>query len=86
MANVTSFMSLEGDVNETLIPSLNELLEQLGFDLWKTVVNTFILPVINLIGTAMCSFSLWIFSRSSFEDPIPSFCIINFFALSISFI
>ena len=49
---------------------LHELLDQLGFEMWQTVVNTFILPVINLIGTAMCSFSLWIFSRSSFEDPI----------------
>ena len=48
---------------------LHELLDQLGFEMWQSIVNTFILPPINFIGIALCSFSLWIFSRSSFEDP-----------------
>ena len=48
----------------------DELLDHLGFDMWKTVMNKFILPPINLIGIVLCSFSLWIFSRPSFKDPI----------------
>jgi len=63
MTNITSIMS-----NQT--PSLDELLDQLGFKMWETVLNTFILSPINLIGILLCSFSLWIFSRPSFEDPI----------------
>ena len=78
MANLT--------VNETLIPSLDELLDKLGFEMWQTIVNTFILPPINLIGIAMCSFSLWIFSRSSFEDSIFFYykllCFVNIIHLS----
>ena len=48
---------------------LDELLDNLGFDTWKTVMNKFILPPINLIGIVLCSFSFRIFSRPLFEDP-----------------
>ena len=69
--NLTSFLA--SSFNETstpMTPFLEELLDHLGFEMWESVINTFILPVINLIGIAFCSFSLWIFSRETFEDPI----------------
>ena len=84
MSNVTSLMTSPFS-NQTSMPSLDELLDQLGFGLWETVVNTFILPPINLIGIALCSFSLWIFSRPSFEDPIFFYykllCLVNIILL-----
>jgi hypothetical protein len=70
MSNISSNSSLEPISNVTTLLSLNELLAQLGFETWQTVINTFILPPINLIGIVCCSFSLWIFFRSSFSDPI----------------
>ena len=58
-------------VNQTTpIPCLDELLDQLGFKMWESVLNTFILPPINIIGILLCSFSLLIFLRPSFEEPI----------------
>ena len=68
--------------NETTsISSLDELLYQLGFEIWEIVINAIILPPINLIGILLCSFSFWIFSRPSFEDPIFFYykllCIVN---------
>ena len=53
-----------------ITPSLDVLLNQLGYEKWEKVINIFILPPINLISVALCSFSLWIFSQSSFKDSI----------------
>jgi len=82
MTNVTSLMANQ----TTPIPSLDELLDRLGFQTWEIVVNTFIFPLIDLIGIALCSFSLWIFSRPSFEDPIFFYykllCFVNIIHLS----
>jgi len=30
--------------------TLNELLDKLGFDKWKTITASFVLPVVNLLG------------------------------------
>ncbi len=46
------------------------LLAKLGFQTWHATNLTFILPPINLLGAVFCSFSLWIFFRSTFSDPI----------------
>ena len=76
MSNFTSnqlFMLNTTSINSSSIvdiPSFDELLDQLGYEMWQTVVNTFILPLINLVGIGLCSFSLWIFTRSSFEESI----------------
>ena len=73
MSNISSNFSLVSILNVTRpveLLSLNEFLDQLGFETWRTIINTFILPPINLIGIIFCSFSLWIFFRSSFSDPI----------------
>jgi len=53
-----------------MLSPINVLLAQLGFQTWRTLIITFILPPINLIGAVLCSFSLWIFFRSAFSDPI----------------
>ena len=76
MFNSTSIAALTTTViplasfNETSIPTLSELLDQLGCQMGEIVVNTFILPAVNLIGFVLCSFSFWIFLRPSFEDSI----------------
>ena len=72
MNNFTSFESSSSSsfLNQTSTKSLDQLLDQLGFSMWETVVDTFILPSINLVGVALCSFSFWIFSRPAFKDPI----------------
>jgi hypothetical protein len=55
--------------NSTLV-SLDELLHVLGFDSSKTLIVTFILPSINVLGIVFCSISTWIFFRKTFEDPV----------------
>ena len=67
---VTDFTSVLSNETTPMLLSLDKLLDHLDFELWEIVINTFILPPINLIGIVLCSFSLWIFSRPSFEDPI----------------
>jgi len=47
-----------------------ELLDSLGFDLVKTILGTFILPFISVLGTLLCLLSYWIFSQRRFVDPI----------------
>jgi hypothetical protein len=46
------------------------LLAKLDFHTSRTLIITFILPAINLIGAVFCSSSLWIFFRAAFSDPI----------------
>jgi hypothetical protein len=69
------------NVSTSPLPSLNVLLAQLGFQTWQTLTITFILPPVNLISAVFCSFSLWIFLRSTFSDPIFFYykllCLIN---------
>ena len=49
--------------------SLNNLLDSLGFETWMTILTTFILPIIALIGILLCSLSTWIFfNRRQFVD------------------
>jgi len=61
-------------INDTkaaaILPPLNVLLAELGFQTWQAEIMTFILPSLNLLGALLCSFSLWIFFRSAFSDPI----------------
>jgi hypothetical protein len=73
MSNISSNFSLVPIANVTTSAtplSLNELLDQLGFEKRQSIINTFVLPPINLIGIITCSFSLWILFRPSFSDPI----------------
>ena len=55
--------------SETL-PSLDQLLESLGFVAWKTITVTFILPTISCLGLILCSLSFWIFFQKNFKDPV----------------
>jgi len=77
---MTSINSTEFTDNLTLLPPLNEttpslpsisvLLAKLDFHTSRTLIITFILPAINLIGAVFGSLSLWIFFGPSFSDPI----------------
>ena len=49
--------------------SLDVLLDTLGFVAWKTITTTFILPIVNILGTIFCSLSAWIFFKNTFTDP-----------------
>jgi hypothetical protein len=53
--------------------SLNELLDSLGFDHWKTFTATFVFPIMNLSGVLFSSLSLWIFSKPIFTRLSPVF-------------
>ncbi len=50
--------------------SLDSLLDSLGFDEWKTVTVSIVLPIINVLGIVFCSLSAFIFFRRVFIDPI----------------
>ena len=68
--NSSSFPTPLNDTVSSSLPPLNVLLAELGFQSWQATIMTFILPPINLLGAVFCSFSLWIFFRSTFSDPI----------------
>ena len=63
-------------------PSLDQLLDLLGFSTWMTITASFVLPTINFIGIILCSLSAWIFFDKKFvcilfcfflENMIPFF-------------
>ena len=56
-----------------MLPSLEELLDSLGFKHWITVICSFFLPFISCIGVILCSLSLFIFTRPRFINPIFSY-------------
>jgi hypothetical protein len=58
------------NITASTLPSINVLFALLGFQTWQTLVLTLMMPPINLLGAVFCSFSLWIFFRPSFSDPI----------------
>ncbi len=60
-SNISSSMSM---------PSLDQLLDTLGFDSWKTITAIFFVPSFSLIGVFVCSLSLWIFFKKTFKDPV----------------
>jgi hypothetical protein len=71
MSNIINTTALTPlNASTSALPQINVLLAQLGFQTWQTLTITFILPPINLLGALFCSFSLWIFFRSTFSDPI----------------
>jgi len=53
-----------------VVLSLDELLDSLGFDTWKTTINSIVLPLANVFGLILCSLSAWIFFRGHFTDPV----------------
>ena len=88
MSNKIFNLSSVSDSNVTTPDShlsLNELLDKLGFEQWQTLLNTFVFPPINFFGIIFCSFSLWIFFRPSFADPIFFYykllCFVNILSL-----
>ena len=60
-------MSNQSEINSS---SLNQLLDSLGFDPWKTIISSFVLPAISFLGLILCSISAWIFFHKKFKDPV----------------
>ena len=52
------------------IPFLDQLLDSLGFDPWKILIASFVIPIISLKGIFLCFLSVWIFFQKSFKDPV----------------
>jgi len=52
------------------IPSLDQLLDKLGFIEWGIVTTTLALPSVSLVGIVFCALSAWIFLQSTFKDPV----------------
>jgi hypothetical protein len=63
-------MSNNTIISNNITLSLDELLDSLGFDHWKTLVASFVFPTISLIGTCLCSLSAWIFYQSHFTSNV----------------
>ena len=51
-------------------PSLDQLLDSLGYTQWITVTSTFIIPSISLAGILLCSMSALIFFQPRFVNPV----------------
>jgi hypothetical protein len=73
--------------SSSLIPTLDELLDSLGFGQWSTVTFSFVLPSINFLGIIFCSLSAYIFFQRKFVDPIFFYyrllCLSNVFHLTL---
>jgi hypothetical protein len=71
--------------NNSLYPSLNKLLDSLGFEEWTTITCSFILPIISLIGIILCSISFYIYCQEKFNESSFFFyrllCLTNIFQL-----
>ena len=61
---------IEESFNSSEIPSLNQLLDSLGFDTGKTITASFVIPAISFLGIIFSSLSVWIFSHKNLNDPI----------------
>jgi hypothetical protein len=52
------------------MPTLDELLDSLGFSEWITFTASFVMPLLCLIGIILCSISVFIFFRPCFLSSI----------------
>jgi hypothetical protein len=52
------------------IPSLDQLLNLLGFDEWQIITSAFVLPSLSFLGMILCALSGWIFFQKKFKDPV----------------
>jgi len=68
-----SFLN-SSDLNATnafnSLPSLDQLLDSLGFSQWLMVSNSIVLPCIGFVGLIFCSVSAYIFFQRKFVDPV----------------
>jgi hypothetical protein len=70
MSNFSGELDANTNFSSFIAPTLDELLDSLGFRQWLTVVASFVLPGISLFGIACCSLSACIFFQRKFADPI----------------
>ena len=52
------------------LPTLDELLDSLGFSQWLTVCHSIVLPCIGFVSLIFCSVSAYIFFQPKFVDPV----------------
>jgi hypothetical protein len=74
MSNLSFLNSNSSDLNATnafnSLPTLDELLDSLGYSEWLTVSISFVLPLISFVGFILCSLSAYIFFQRKFVDPV----------------
>jgi hypothetical protein len=69
MSNL-SFLNSNATNASNSLPTLDELLDSLGFSQWLIVSNSIVLPCIGFIGLIFCSVSAYIFFQRKFVDPV----------------
>jgi hypothetical protein len=63
-------MSFNKSVQVQDMPSLDQLLNMLGFEEWQIITSKFVLPSLSFVGLILCTLSGWIFFREKFKDPV----------------
>ena len=69
MSNL-SFKSFLNSSDLNSLPTLDELLDSLGFSQWLIVSKSIVLPFIGFVGLILCSVSAYIFFQRKFVDPV----------------
>ena len=72
MSNLSLNESISNNLSVSTqdIPSLDQLLDSLGFTEWGIIASTFVLPALSFIGLLLCALSAWIFFQEKFKDPV----------------
>jgi hypothetical protein len=70
MSNSSGLLLNSSNFSSNSIPSFDELLATLGFSQWLTVVSSFVMPGISLLGIVLCSVSAFVFFQRQFVDPV----------------
>ena len=72
MSNLSFLNSSDLNATNALdsLPTLDELLDSLGFSQWLMVSNSFVMPCIGFVGLILCSMSAYIFFQRKFVDPV----------------
>jgi hypothetical protein len=70
MSNSSEIVANSTFSSVLIIPTLDELLDSFGFRQWFTVVTSFVLPSVSLLGTVLCSLSVYIYFQRKFVDPV----------------
>ena len=87
MSNFSSDLGDKSNSTSFILPTLDELLDSLGFAQWFSVVTSFVLPSISFVGLMGCSLSAWIFFQRKFADPVFFYyrllCLTNVLHLSL---
>jgi hypothetical protein len=67
---MSNLLQIDKNASNTSLPTFVQLLDSLGFSEWLTVMFSFALPSISLLGIILCSMSGWLFFQEKFKDPV----------------